>query len=421
MKMTRIVALLLCLMLAVMMLPTAMAAENDTVSGHLVSKVDHFGVKDYNGFGGIPETFDGFIGTIVNVGAQPITVTSLGRLFYEGNAQEHQLKLVNAATGEDVEGAAVTVSGGSVDEFTYGTLAAPVTLEADTTYYLLSSEKSGGDYYSDGCDVLYSDSVATCAGYVKQDGDGYFTFSFPNSGYLSLDMEFTYTPAEVPEGDEVDLFLDIEGDIVRNDYHSYIGLKIITGDTPLTVTELGRMYLEGNVQEHHVKLVDGVTMLDVPGASVIVSGGTVGEITYVRLQTPVTLEANHPYLLMSREYIDGDAFLEGNAHYLVNYDEDCTVIGGNYFIVGYNDMIQLDTGFVGLNLKYVKQAEDPVEPTDPEPAETKPADTTPDPAESQPSGTNTDKENIPVWIPIVIVAAVIAVAAVVVIVVRKKK
>lgn len=421
MKKLRLLAMLLCLLLPVMMMQTAVAAENDTVSGHLVSKVDHFGVKDAVGFGGVPESFDGFIGTIVNVGAYPITVHSLGRLFYEGNTQEHQLKLVNAATGEDVAGAAVSVVGGKVDEFTYGVLTEPVTLEANTTYYLLSSEKSGGDYYSDGCDVLYSDSMATCAGYVKQDAQGYFTFNFPNSGFLSLDMEFSYTPTETPEGKETDLFLDIEWDAVRNDYHSYIGMKIITGSTPLTVTELGRIYLEGNVQEHHVKLVDGATMLDVPGASVIISGGNVGEITYVRLQTPVTLEADHPYLIMSREYINGDTFLEGNAHYLANYDEDCTIVGGNFFVTGYNDVIQLDTGFVGLNLKYLKEMDEPPIPTETEPKQTTPQETEPEPTASSPVGNNPDPEPNVISIWISVAAAVIVIAAVTAIIIRKKK
>ncbi len=423
MKRTKLIALLLCMVMVTLVIPMVGAEEADTISGNLVAKVDHFGVKDSGKIPALPEDYEGYIGTIVQVGEHALTVTSLGRLFYEGNAQEHTLKIVNAATGADVEGATVTVSGGVVDQFTYGTLATPVTLEANTTYYLLSSERVDGDNFSDWHDVMYSGSAAVCAGYVMQDGEGYTTFRFSNSGYVSLDMQFTYTPVVDVELDEqIEAFMDINYTIIRNDYHSFIGIKFITGNDTLYVTELGRIYLDGNVQEHAVKLVDGVTFEDVPGANVIVYGGEHEKITYVKLETPVKLQANHPYLLMSREYYEGDTWFEVNAQYLVTDDDDIMVMGGTYFITGYEDIIMLDCGFVGVNMKYTKVKES--EPPATDPVATEPQNTEPkadDPTEPATSDDPTDDPGFPVWIPIVIVIALAAVVVVIVAVSKKKK
>lgn len=88
--------------------------------------------------------FSGWIGTIITVGERPLTVTSLGRMFYEGNTAAHPLKLVDAETREDVQGAAVTVQGGTVGKFTYSALETPVTLEAGKQYYLMSEEVADG-------------------------------------------------------------------------------------------------------------------------------------------------------------------------------------------------------------------------------------------------------------------------------------
>ena len=355
----RSLGILIGALLLALSLPFSGAAEPAAVEGRLVAKVDSGGVKNLD-FGGIPEGFEGFIGTIVQVGEYPLTVKTLGRMFYEGNSGEHQLKLVDAATGEDVEGASVSVSGGTTGEFTYGSLAAPVTLQANATYYLLSKEKSGGDFYSDGCDVMYSDGFAVCGGYVREDGGAYKTFVFPNSGYLSLNMEFSFTPVEKASGTDTELFMDMKQTTLRNDYHSFIGMKIVTGASELVVTDLGRIFLEGNTQEHAVKIVDGETMLDVPGANVVVKGGTAGEFTYAKLAAPVTLKATHPYYLMSREYANGDNFCEGTASYLLTDDNDATLLGRAFFIISYNDDLDVNHGYVGINFRYQKVKTEPV-------------------------------------------------------------
>src|SRR5262249_39278122 len=61
----------------------------------------------------------------------------------------HVVKLVDAATGQDVAGGSVTVSmsGGTPGQFQYASLSSPVTLLAGHSYYLVVQETQGGDWW----------------------------------------------------------------------------------------------------------------------------------------------------------------------------------------------------------------------------------------------------------------------------------
>ena len=92
--------------------------------------------------GSLRSDFSGWLGMQITVGASPITVTRLGRIYAGAPAGSHTLKIVQQSTAQDVPGASVTVStaGRTPNEFVYGSLAAPVTLAANTTYYVVSQE-----------------------------------------------------------------------------------------------------------------------------------------------------------------------------------------------------------------------------------------------------------------------------------------
>lgn len=395
----------------------------ETIDATLLSGFEHFCVKPQT-FTGPPAGFAGYMGAIINTGDYPLTVSSLGRLFYEGNTGEHTIKLVDAATGADVEGSAVTVNmeGGEVDQIVYADLAVPITLAANSTYYLLSSEDAAGDSFGDCCDNLFAASGAAINGYVYHDGSAYQTLLFPSSSYLTLDMKYTYTPTvEIPENStETEMFGGYAYNALRNDYHSFIGIKFVTGADPLLVTHLGRFYLAGNVQEHVLKLVDAETGLDVPGGSVTVYGGTPEEVTYVALEAPITLEPNHLYYLLSREYAGGDMWFNNDAKYLVNFDDDCTMLGGTWQLFSYEDAIMLNQGFVGLNLKYQKEEkkQEP-KPTEPEAKPTEPSAKPTEPTE--PGNVAEPSEGLPTGVIIAVVAAVVVAAVVVVVMAKKKK
>jgi hypothetical protein len=77
--------------------------------------------------------YSGWVGLRFTVGQYPLRVSELGRWVVSGNSSNHTVKIVTA-NGYDVPGASVTVvtAGAPAGEFKYATLAAPVTLAADT-------------------------------------------------------------------------------------------------------------------------------------------------------------------------------------------------------------------------------------------------------------------------------------------------
>ena len=93
----------------------------------------------------------GWVGTKITVGTSPLVVTDLGRWVKSGNSQTHTLHMVRASDNVEVAGARVTVntSGATSGQFLYGTLVAPVTLEANGVYYVLSQETNSGDGWYD--------------------------------------------------------------------------------------------------------------------------------------------------------------------------------------------------------------------------------------------------------------------------------
>jgi hypothetical protein len=103
----------------------------------------------------------GWTGTKLSVGAQPLTVTFLRRLCSPGNSLAHDLKVVRVSDNQTVASVTVGMSGCTAGEFKYALLASPVTLSANTSYYVVSYE-AGGDLFRDWTGTwLTTTSVAT--------------------------------------------------------------------------------------------------------------------------------------------------------------------------------------------------------------------------------------------------------------------
>ena len=94
--------------------------------------------------GNAAEQLLGICGDEHHRGIGPITVTALGRIVAVSNGGSHVVKIVQASTGTDVPGAAVTVNvaTGTPGTFAYATLSSPVTLSANTAYYVVTQETS---------------------------------------------------------------------------------------------------------------------------------------------------------------------------------------------------------------------------------------------------------------------------------------
>jgi RHS repeat-associated protein len=101
---------------------------------------------------------------------------------------------------------------------------------------------------------------------------------------------------------------------VRSDYSGWVGMRILTGDSPVWVTRLGRWVLSGNSGSHTVKLVTASTGVDVSGGSVSVntSGASTNRFLYTDLASPIQLAANTAYYLVSLETNGGDRWYQND-------------------------------------------------------------------------------------------------------------
>jgi Legume lectin domain len=90
----------------------------------------------------------GWFGAKIVVGSSPVLVRSIGRMYLNGNSGNHTLRIVRASDNVVVATTSVTMNNWNHGQFKYNDLASPVTLAANTIYYLVSQEQAGGDKYS---------------------------------------------------------------------------------------------------------------------------------------------------------------------------------------------------------------------------------------------------------------------------------
>jgi hypothetical protein len=126
------------------------------------------------------------------LGASPMTVKSLGRIFHNGNTGNHTLKLVNASTGADVANGLVSVSmaGGTAGQFKYVPLATPVTLSAHTAYYVVSQETPGGDTWATSNTSLTTTTAGICNGAILKSTGGWTLRTPANTTFVPIDLKY---------------------------------------------------------------------------------------------------------------------------------------------------------------------------------------------------------------------------------------
>jgi len=107
------------------------------------------------------------------------------------------------------------------------------------------------------------------------------------------------------------------GSLVTGGATGWVGMRIRVGSAPITVTHLGRWKYSNNTQTHTLKIVNAATGSDVAASSVqlSMSGKASGQFAYQALSTPVTLNANTEYMIISSEHVvmnNGDFFYDFN-------------------------------------------------------------------------------------------------------------
>jgi hypothetical protein len=257
----------------------------------------------------IRNDFGGWVGMRLTIGTSPLSVPKLGRICLSGNSGTHPVKFVNAATGSDVPGASVALNmaGCSPGQFQYAPLSAPVTLPAGGTYYLVSQEFQGGDRWYNAGPVAPSPG-ATVNGTVYSSRANWIGGGSANTSYVPPSFQYTALPPD-PNSPFVTGF---SSNSLRNNFTGWVGMKVIVGSTPVTVSSLGRICVAGNTGSHSVKLVDALTGLDLSGGSANISmpGCVAGQFAYAPLAAPMTLLPGKTYYLVSQELTGGDRWYD---------------------------------------------------------------------------------------------------------------
>jgi len=144
-------------------------------------------VTDYNLNLQAPRNnFTGFVGMQFTVAASPRTISSLGRVCLAGNSGTHTVQVVNVNTGAVVPGAvaSLNMSGCTAGQFVFTALQGPVTLLANTAYYLVSQEVSGGDQWYDYGTVSTTTAAAVTNSVYSSDGINWATTGGANTSYV---------------------------------------------------------------------------------------------------------------------------------------------------------------------------------------------------------------------------------------------
>lgn len=249
--------------------------------------------------------FNGWMGFRFTTGPSPVVVREVARWVLSGNSAAHTVKIVVAATGADVPGAsAVVQTSGAPVGFAYAPLAVPVTLAAGTAYHIVSQETNGGDQWYEGNNTLiYAAGIATVNQSVySSNGVTYTTAYSANNSYIPV--SFRYSAEAVP------LISGHGMTRLRNDYTGWLGMELTTGTAALTVTQLGRWVVEGNSDEHPVRLVEAVTSTEIASASITTDGAPPGQFKYAVLPAVVTLAPLSRYYLLSQETAGGDSWFD---------------------------------------------------------------------------------------------------------------
>lgn len=145
--------------------------------------------------------FTGWVGMKFTVGANAISVSSLGRVCVAGNSGTHTIKLVNASNGTDVPGGslALSMAGCSAGQFWYGQPAGAITLPANGVYYLVSLEASGGDQWYDYGGVSSTNAATVNNSVYSFGGSSWIAVSMANTSYVPPNFIYTLLQPGPPD------------------------------------------------------------------------------------------------------------------------------------------------------------------------------------------------------------------------------
>jgi len=134
---------------------------------------------------GLRRDYSGWVGMKLIVGPTPVNVSYLGRVCVAGNSATHTIKVVDAASGSDIPGgsAAVSMNGCTPGEFVYTALPTSILLASGSSYYLVSQESAGRDFWYD-IGAISVRPTATVSGAVYSYGSSWYVLGGANTSYV---------------------------------------------------------------------------------------------------------------------------------------------------------------------------------------------------------------------------------------------
>jgi hypothetical protein len=161
--------------------------------------------------------FNQWLGMRLRVGASPLEVRALGRIYLSGNVQNHELRLVEVSSTSTVASVVWTPAGGVANQIKYATLAAPVTLAANTDYDLASREVSGGDqwYYCSLTTVTTTEAASVLLAVSSTSGVTWVTTSRAGHTYGPVSLQYCSVAASPAEALTIIRSIRVEAGQVR--------------------------------------------------------------------------------------------------------------------------------------------------------------------------------------------------------------
>lgn len=171
-------------------------------------------------------------------------------------------------------------------------------------YRVKSGETAGGPYPTshDTTDTFFSDTGLTNGITVF-----YVVVAVGETDESDPSNEASATPAQ-------GLVTSSVTGTLRNDFTGVAGALIRVAASPLFAVGLGRMFFQGNTGAHAMKIVDASTNVDVPNAATMVDltspTAQAGTFVYGLFPSPVMLNPNTEYYIVSAETSGGDRFAD---------------------------------------------------------------------------------------------------------------
>jgi hypothetical protein len=224
------------------------------------------------------------------------------------------------------------------------------SVSSATSYRVKRSTSSGGPFTIVG-DGLTSTQF-TDGGLSNGTTYYYVTTALNSSGESSISPQAVATPAGGGTTSSDAFVTSASFGTARNNFTGWVGMRIVVGGSPMSVTHLGRIVAPGNSGQHAVKLVRSSDGVDVPGGATVVatSGMTAGQYAYGALSSAVTLGAGETYYVVSQEAAGGDQWYDMNTQ--VTAASAGSVSGAVYGISGWYAIDATNRSYGPVNLKY---------------------------------------------------------------------